>query len=631
MIQRKMLFLIIITYVLLNVLVVSSSTSTPIPSTVTAKELNPNPDLYKFCRNGGPGWGQFPDSQDGNKVLIQCYTRVPQTDSEDVTGINIYYYDLGNEDYVFVGGNGFGDGHSGAHPRWINNEEVIYKTADVNEEGEIVRYNWQVVNISDPTKSRRYRGAGWITDYNDVNGLALIPCGKAVYTFDPVSLDFTVLVDVTDCSLLEEAAHLPAVLEPDHTQWFLGYHAYWSPEGNTATFLLDIPDTDASSDEVFRYWLSCNLDPVTKKATNLNFIFGEHNILLEHAKPFNDYNMFGFCLWPTGIQDYKAGICDLSGDTVTVIGGHGAHGGYSPDRTWIVGESYYSIAPSPQSLWVYRLYDDQPVATLFTEELWPYIYKHSDYTHWWHVDPAFTRDGRHVIANVAYRLDGTVNINDPVEKIHRCKVMLYDLSSLVDEITYYGIKHVSSGKYLQYVDVDQAMSLDLQPLSGNEAQQWEILNSRFDNTSSFITKSSRAQAEGCVQQERFLLNGTVASGIRAVTFNQADFTPTQWEIIDIPGENAQCIVNKVGTHCLDIDADGVPVMTAYNGIGSISDSQKWVVDVYEEPAPSWQTGVWYDKDDIVLYNGKEWICTYAHTSLFVWYPGAPGVYLWNEL
>ncbi len=45
---------------------------------------------------------------------------------------------------------------------------------------------------------------------------------------------------------------------------------------------------------------------------------------------------------------------------------------------------------------------------------------------------------------------------------------------------------------------------------------------------------------------------------------------------------------------------------------------------------SWEPGVTYAVDDVVTYNGATWACTYAHTSNAAWYPGAPGLWFWQQ-
>ncbi len=44
----------------------------------------------------------------------------------------------------------------------------------------------------------------------------------------------------------------------------------------------------------------------------------------------------------------------------------------------------------------------------------------------------------------------------------------------------------------------------------------------------------------------------------------------------------------------------------------------------------WTMGVWYNVGDAVTYNGSTWDCVYAHTSQVDWYPGAPGLWFWEE-
>jgi chitodextrinase len=45
----------------------------------------------------------------------------------------------------------------------------------------------------------------------------------------------------------------------------------------------------------------------------------------------------------------------------------------------------------------------------------------------------------------------------------------------------------------------------------------------------------------------------------------------------------------------------------------------------------WAEGVLYDVNAEVVYNGKEYKCVYAHTSQSNWYPGAEGIWFWQEL
>ncbi|MBN1981345.1 MAG: fibronectin type III domain-containing protein, partial [Chitinivibrionales bacterium] len=48
------------------------------------------------------------------------------------------------------------------------------------------------------------------------------------------------------------------------------------------------------------------------------------------------------------------------------------------------------------------------------------------------------------------------------------------------------------------------------------------------------------------------------------------------------------------------------------------------------PTPPWKVNVLYQIGDKVMYGGKEWVNTYEHTSISTWYPGALGVWFWQE-
>jgi chitodextrinase len=45
----------------------------------------------------------------------------------------------------------------------------------------------------------------------------------------------------------------------------------------------------------------------------------------------------------------------------------------------------------------------------------------------------------------------------------------------------------------------------------------------------------------------------------------------------------------------------------------------------------WAVNVLYDVEAEVTYNGKEYKCIYAHTSQSNWFPGADGIWFWQEL
>ncbi len=47
--------------------------------------------------------------------------------------------------------------------------------------------------------------------------------------------------------------------------------------------------------------------------------------------------------------------------------------------------------------------------------------------------------------------------------------------------------------------------------------------------------------------------------------------------------------------------------------------------------PAWKLDTGYYTDDLVTYDGYTWECVYAHTSQADWYPGAPGLWFWEKL
>jgi len=63
--------------------------------------------------------------------------------------------------------------------------------------------------------------------------------------------------------------------------------------------------------------------------------------------------------------------------------------------------------------------------------------------------------------------------------------------------------------------------------------------------------------------------------------------------------------------------------------GASGGDEYWEEDGFSGLEP-WEIGVWYDVGDEVIYDGNVWECVYAHTSQVDWYPGAPGLWFWEE-
>lgn len=46
--------------------------------------------------------------------------------------------------------------------------------------------------------------------------------------------------------------------------------------------------------------------------------------------------------------------------------------------------------------------------------------------------------------------------------------------------------------------------------------------------------------------------------------------------------------------------------------------------------PAWEEGIYYGIGAMVSHNGAIWECVYHHRSQLDWYPGAPGIWFWEE-
>ena len=61
----------------------------------------------------------------------------------------------------------------------------------------------------------------------------------------------------------------------------------------------------------------------------------------------------------------------------------------------------------------------------------------------------------------------------------------------------------------------------------------------------------------------------------------------------------------------------------------------WFWEELEEsnclPVPDWELQTWYSAGDEVTYANEWYICTFNHTSQVDWYPGAPGLWFWQRI
>lgn len=99
------------------------------------------------------------------------------------------------------------------------------------------------------------------------------------------------------------------------------------------------------------------------------------------------------------------------------------------------------------------------------------------------------------------------------------------------------------------------------------------------------------------------------------------------------------LIGKAGSEPYSILWENVPAgsyklkAVAYhkNG-GEFSIHNTVNITVTNDPAADfgWKDGVSYKIGDLVYYNGRKWICIKEHLSNVAWYPGAAGLWFWEE-
>ena len=105
---------------------------------------------------------------------------------------------------------------------------------------------------------------------------------------------------------------------------------------------------------------------------------------------------------------------DLKGKMLEELSGPGCHGAVSPNRNWIVTESWYGS--DPIKVFLYQKGETEPAKLLFQQQAVVNGIKFWELRS--HIHPAFSRDGKSVYFN-GQGSDG------------KSKVWCYDLSELL--------------------------------------------------------------------------------------------------------------------------------------------------------------------------------------------------------
>ena len=283
--------------------------------------------------------------------------------------------------------------HSGTHPVWANNETLIYGSPS---EYEIYHHNIKTGKV------KKYSG-GQISDYSQVNNKLLyinknIEREKVgIYVLDFNTNNSKCVVSRDEVALLKDEIGTQNPVE----YWRLD-HPYWSPDGKKINFQIKTFKDKSLREHDYIFYTD-------EFGNKIHFI----GLKPMHVQWWDNNSVFGQD-WQDK-RDYYMRRYDLKGNMLEEISGPGCHGAVSPNRKWVVTESWYGS--DPIKVFLYKKGEIEPVKLLFQQ---PAVVNGIKF---WevrsHIHPAFSRDGKKVYFN-GQGSDG------------KSKVWCYDLSEIVD-------------------------------------------------------------------------------------------------------------------------------------------------------------------------------------------------------
>lgn len=335
---------------------------------------------------------QFPDSPDGKRLVFTIF--------KDNQTSDIVVKDLEKQEFYTVNTVSGANRHSGAYPLWIDNETLAYHNS--NQDNTIFIHNIVTGKIDE------YQGSQ-ISDYSSVNNKILYKTRsenvgeKHIYVIDLTTKTTSPLISIEDVQHFKEemGAEIPV------KQWNFD-HPYWSPDGKKIMFQIKAK-------------LRNDKGKAVKRVANLFFADADgSNITFAGPKPmhvqwWDNENFFGYETDNKG--PHHMNIYDQQGNVVIEdITGHGNHGTVSPNREWIVTDTWYRT--DPIKVHVYKKGETSPTKLLFQQ---PNIVNGKNF---WdvhsHIHPAFSRDGKKVYFN-GMSSDGL------------SKVWCYDLTEIIEK------------------------------------------------------------------------------------------------------------------------------------------------------------------------------------------------------
>jgi Tol biopolymer transport system component len=299
----------------------------------------------------------FPDSVDGEQVAYSRFPNGPGKENSGPCDVMVCDRDGGNQRQV--GSSQSARHHRGACPTWIEKKRLAYE-----DEG--------TVHIVDVTNGERVSFPGGVDNYSPALGKIFF-CdnregSKTVCSVDVSSGKLDTLVRME-----QMARFAPLGGVPFSQQVWRFAHAYVTPDGSKIAFAV----FNRAPQEAFVFLADpdgANVRPFGPKP--MHWTFYDNDSFFGHDDKRD-------------IKDTFMRRWDLEGNILEVLSGPGCHGTISPDRQWIVTESWYRS--DPVEIYLYRRGEVQPRRIL--AEMAPTWRLQA------HVHPAFSRDGKRVFFN----------------------------------------------------------------------------------------------------------------------------------------------------------------------------------------------------------------------------------------
>lgn len=335
---------------------------------------------------------QFADSPDGKKFVFSIF--------RDNGTMDVVIKDLETDEFFTLNTVNGIERHSGAHPIWIDNETLAYSS---DKDNIIYIHNIYTAKVD------QYKGSQ-ISDYSSVNNKLLFKTkgknneDKQIFILNLSSKIIEPFFNIDDVLPFKDKMGTTIPLEG----WNFD-HPLWSPDGKKLMFTIKAKEKTKSGEKkkTEEYLFFADAD-----GSNISF-FGARPM---HEQWWDNETFYGYRPG-RGKVDRHMDMYDLKGNMIKKdITGHGNHGTVSPNREWIVTDTWYKT--DPIKVLLYQKGNTNPTKVLFQQ---PKVVKGKDF---WevhsHIHPTFSRDGKKVYFNGMAK-DGL------------SKVWSYDLTDIVDK------------------------------------------------------------------------------------------------------------------------------------------------------------------------------------------------------